>query len=160
MGLEQVAVLDPLVAGEGLAGGEKGLGRVSLRRQRFLVPVLVPQVIIRRQTRPGLFVSDDRRPRLPEGQVPAHLLPVPVRVEHSLDLACARQLAQAGKHRVGEFGGAAVHQHLTGARRPHQDIAPGAGEHDETIAHRDDGGALLGETVAREGRQGQTHDAA
>ena len=110
--------------------------------------------------RPGLLVSDDRRPRLPEGKVPAHLLQVPVRVEHGLDPSCASQLAQAPKHRVGEFGPTAVHQHLPGTRGPHQDIAPGAAEHDETVPHRDDGGARLGETVAREGRQGQTRDTA
>src|SRR5207237_2559755 len=59
--LEQVAVLDPLVAGEGLVTGKKGHGRASLSGQRFFVPVLVLQVIIRRQMRPSLFVSDDRR---------------------------------------------------------------------------------------------------
>ena len=160
MGLEQVAVLDPLIAGEGLVTGKKGHARVSRCGQRFLVPVLVLQVIIRRQMRPGLFVSDDLCLRPPEGQVPAHLLPVPVRVEYCCHTACARQFAQAPKYRIGELGGAAVHQHLTGARRPHQDITPGAGEHHETLAHGDDSGAFLGESRARKGRQGQTQDAA
>jgi len=82
-----------------------------------------------------------------------------VRVEHSCDTACARQTAQACKHRIGELGGAAVHQHLTGACRPHQDITPGAGQHDETLAHRNDSGAFLGESVAREGRERQTQNA-
>src|SRR5258707_815267 len=64
--LEQVAVFDPLVASEGLVAGKKGDGRASLCGQRFLVPVLVKPVIIRRQMRPGLFVGDDRRSRPPE----------------------------------------------------------------------------------------------
>ena len=110
--------------------------------------------------RPGLFVSNYRRLRPPEGEVSAHLLPVPVRVEYRCHTACARQLAQALKYRIGELGSAAVHQHLTGACRPHQDITPGAGEHHETFAHRDHSEAFLGESVARERRQGQTQDAA
>jgi len=110
--------------------------------------------------RPGLFVSNDRRLRPPEGEVSAHLLPVPVRVEQSCHTASTRQPAQVRKHRIGERGSAAVHQHLTGACRPHQDITPGAGEHHETLAHRDDSGAFLGESGTRKGWQGQTQDAA
>ena len=155
-----MAVFDPLAAREGLVTGKKGHGRMSRLVQGFLVPVLDPQVIIRRQTRPGLFVSNDRRPRLPEGEVSAHLVPVPVRVEQSCDAASTRQLTQLRMHRLGELGSAAVHQHLTGASRPHQDIAPGAGKHHKTLAHRDDSGAFLGESGARERRQGQTQNAA
>ena len=104
-------------------------------------------------------MSNDRRLGPPEGEVSARLLPVPVRVEQGCDAASTRQPAQALNYRIGERGSAAVHQHLTGACRPHQDITPGAGEHHETLAHRDDSGAFLGESRAQ-GRQGQTQDAA
>ncbi len=60
-------------------------------------------------------------------------------------MARARQTAQAREHRIGELSGAAVHQHLTGVCGAHQDIAPGAGEHDEPVAHRNDGGDFLSE---------------
>jgi hypothetical protein len=75
-----------------------------------------------------------------------------VRVEQSCDTALTGQLAQLRKHGIGELGSAAVHQHLPGASRPHQDITSGAGEHHETLAHRDDSGAALGESGARNGR--------
>jgi hypothetical protein len=90
VGLDQVAVLDTLAAGENLAAVEKGLGRMSLLGQRFLVAVLVLYVVVRRQMRPGLLMRDDRRARPPKGQIPAHLIEVPMCVEHSLDPARAR----------------------------------------------------------------------
>ena len=105
-------------------------------------------------------MGDDCRSCPPESQVAAHLLPVPVRVEDSCDTARARQPAQPRKHRVGGPGSAAVHQHLTGACRPHQDVTRRAGEHHETIGHRDDREAFLRESIARETRQGQTDGAA
>jgi hypothetical protein len=74
-------------------------------------------------------------------------------------MASARQSAQTRKHRIGELSSAAVHEHLTVACRPYQDITAGAGEHHETLAHRNDSETFLGESGTREGRQGQTDDA-
>jgi hypothetical protein len=75
-------------------------------------------------------------------------------------MARAGQIAQARKDCIRGCRSAAVYEHLTGACRPYKDITVGAGKHHETLGHRDHSEACLGVSMAREGRQGQTDDAA